>query len=113
MSPADYQKLVLQCLAMTVLGMLASYLLSNHGSSVNKSRNTPSHDSGGRSEVVKYQSCREFIRASKLPVGVKLGSKTPYQFATGSIEDESYSEGCQAVQVANWLRAVTVLVQSD
>ena len=83
-------QLVVWCLVVAILGILASHLLAN--SRPNKIT--------GLGELNKYHnSCKEFIRRSDLPEGVRLGSKTPYQFGKGNIENESELEGCRAVQV--------------
>lgn len=93
MVPGDgnYQGLVFQCVAMAALGVLASHLLASYGSS----RDTEGRDHERRG----YKSCEAFISSTQLPGWVKLGSKTPYQFLKGAVRDESYLEGCKAVQV--------------
>ena len=76
--------LLVQFMIAGILGLLASQLWVNqHGG----------YDLGGTKDT-----CEGFIEKTKLLKGLKLGTKTPYQFEV-EVTDESYMHSCQAVQV--------------
>ena len=82
---------MLQCMLMAGLGLLASYLI-NKGTGVSDFQSSGLHQ----------QTCKEFLEKTKIPPGMRMSSKTPYQF-DAPVKDESIVDGCSAVQVLQYM----------
>ena len=82
---------MLQCMLMAGLGLLASYLI-NKGTGVSDFQSSGLHQ----------QTCKEFLEKTKIPPGMRMSSKTPYQF-DAPVKDESIVDSCSAVQVLQYM----------